>query len=393
MNRPRRFRYQPPIQSRRYLDSYSSYGEDLGVLDEIYQSSDLLHEGLLSFDYPLHHATDEEWEQFLGKLVRDVGHAASSAIKSAQNIVPRSILKAAEGALKGVGKGFNTLTKVVPAPILTAGLSFTPVGIAIRAGLGAASAVADGKNAFQGALRSVVDTPGARFLVDTTAAAARGENVLKAIKAAGGAGINDLKESVRFAAMVAPFVPGLGTGVAAALGAANALASGEPITDALIAAAKNAIPGGAIAQAGFETAINIAKGKNLQDAALESLRSRLPGGPAAQAAFDAGLALAKGQNIQNAVIAAGGRLLPKSPYTADALAFAKKVASGENVQRAALSGLGNLVMKRVEQQVGPIVNRSISKTISRPLAASRSVGKFATRYPISRTAGLLQARM
>jgi hypothetical protein len=384
MNSSRRFRYQPAIRSRLYMGGYPSYayGEDPGVLDEIYQSPDLLHEGLLSFDYPLHHATDEEWEQFLGKLVHNVSRTAS-----------RAILKTAEGAVKGVGKGFNTLTKFVPAPILTAGLSFTPVGMAIRAGLGAASAIADGRNAFQGALRSVVDTPGARFLVDTAAATARGENVLKAIKAAGGAGINDLKESVRFAAMVAPFVPGLGTGVAAALGAANALASGEPITAALIAAAKNAIPGGAIAQAGFETAINIAKGKSLQDAALEGLRSRLPGGPAAQAAFDAGLALAKGQNIQSAVIAAGGRLLPKSPYTADALSFARKVANGENVQRAALSGLGNVVMKRVEQQIGPIVNRSIDKTISRPLAASRNVGRFAARYPVSRTASFMQARI
>jgi hypothetical protein len=47
----------------------------------------------------------------------------------------------------------------------------------------------------------------------------------------------------QFAAMVAPFVPGIGTGIGAELGAANALAAGEPITDALLAAARSAIPG------------------------------------------------------------------------------------------------------------------------------------------------------
>jgi hypothetical protein len=377
MNRALQFRYRATAHPRLPLGGFPLYTEGPDVLDEIYQSPALLHEGLLAFDYPLHHATDEEWEQFLGKLVRNVGRAASGAVKAGGKI--------GESALKGAGKAINTVQKFVPAPILTAGLSMSPIGMAIRAGMGAASAVANGKNAFQGALRTFADTPASRFLVDTAAATARGENVLKAIKAAGGAGISDLRESVRFAAMVAPFVPGIGTGVGAALGAANALASGEPITDAMIAAAKNAIPGGSIAQAGFETAVNVAKGKNLRDAALESVRSQLPGGPAAKAAFDAGLALAKGQNIQNTIIAAGGRLLPKSPYTADALAFAKKVANGENVQRAALSSVGNLVMKRIERQVGPIVNHAIDSKLARPLASS-GMGRLTSQYPISRSA-------
>jgi hypothetical protein len=335
------------------------------VLDEMYESPELFDEGLLSFHYPLYQASDEELEQFLGKLVSSVGHAASG------------IAKTAGQAVKTVGKAINTVEKVIPSSVLTAGLSFTPIGLAVRAGMGAASAAASGKNVFQGALRSLASDPVSRFYVDTAVSTARGQNILKAARDAAGAGVGDLRESLRFAAMVAPFVPGLGTGVAAALGAANALASGQPITDALIAAAKNAVPGGAIAQAGFQMAVDVAKGKNIQSATLDTLRSQLPGGPAAQAAFDAGLALAKGQSIQNAAFAAAGRLLPKSPYAADALSFVQKVANGENLQRAALSAAGNLVMKRIERQVGPIVNQTVGRAVQAPV---RSIGR---RVPAS----------
>ena len=317
----------------------------------MYESTELFQDGLLSFHYPLYEATDEELEEFLGKLVSSVGHAASGVVKTVGQ------------GVKTVGKVINTIEKVIPASVLTAGLSFTPIGLAVRAGMGAASAAASGKNIFQGALRSLANDPVSRFYVDTAVSTTRGQNILKAARDAAGAGVGDLRESLRFAAMVAPFVPGLGTGVAAALGAANALASGQPITEALIAAAKNALPGGAIAQAGFEMALNVAKGKNIQNAVLETVRSQLPGGPAVQAAFDAGLALAKGQSIQNAAFAAAGRLLPKSPYTADALSFVQKVANGENLQKAALSAAGNLVMKRIEAQVGPIVNKTVARAI------------------------------
>ena len=319
----------------------------------MYESSALLNEGLLSFHYPLHQATDEELEEFLGKLVSKASRAVSS------------VAKTAGGVAKRVGSVVNKVSKVVPTSILTAGLGFTPIGMAVRAGIGAVSAAAEGKNAFQGAFRTLASDPVSRFYVDTALSTARGDNILKAAKGAVQAAGGDLRESLRFAAMVAPFVPGVGTGVGAALGAANALAAGQPITDALIAAAQSAVPGGAIAQAGFSMAVNLAKGKNIGEAALATLRSKLPGGPIAGAAFDAGLALAKGQNIQNAAVAAAGRLMPKSPFTADALSFVKRVANGENVQKAALSTAGNMVMKRIEGQVGPIVNRAVPKPFRR----------------------------
>ena len=327
-----------------YLPNPHSYQQE--VLQEMYESSELLNEGLPSFEYALYMADDEELDHFLGSVVHSIAKAA------------KGVAKTAGGVVKTVGKGISAVDKVIPMSVLTSGLSWTPMGMAARAGLGAVQAAADGKNVFQGAVRSLASTPVTRFYVDTALAAARGENVFKAMQKAAQGQIGDLRKSLQFAAMVAPFIPGIGTGVAAALGAANALAAGQPITDALIAAARSAVPGGAIAQVAFDTAMNMAKGKNIGDALLNSARKQLPGGPAAQAAFDAALALAKGKNIQDAAFAAAGRLLPPSPYAADALSFVKKVASGQNIQKAALSTAGNMILNKVERQAGPVLQRA-----------------------------------
>jgi hypothetical protein len=317
-----------------YLPVPRSYQQE--ILQEMYESPELFNEGLLSFHYPLYVADDKELDHFLGDAFSSVG-------------------KAVGGAVKSVGKAVSAVDKVVPMSVLTSGLSWTPLGLAARAGLGAVQAAGEGRNVFQGAVRSLARDPVTRFYIDTAMAAARGENVLKAIQQSAQAQIGDLRRSLQFAAMVAPFIPGIGTGVAAALAAANALAAGQPITEALIAAARNAVPGGAVAQIAFDTAINLAKGKNIGEALLDSARSKLPGGPAAQAAFDGALALAKGKSIQDAAFAAAGRLLPPSPYAADALSFVQKVASGQNVQRAALSTVGNRIMNKIEQQAGPLL--------------------------------------
>ena len=326
-----------------YFPTPRSYQQE--VLQEMFESPELLNEGLPSFEYLLY-MEDEELDHFLGSVVHSFARAG------------KGLAKTAGGVVKTVGKGLSAVDKIIPMSVLTSGLAWTPAGMALRAGLGAAQASASGKNVFQGAVRSLAGTPVTRFYVDTAMAAARGENVLKAMQKAAQGQIGDLRQSLQFAAMVAPFIPGLGTGVAAALGAANALAAGQPITEALIAAARSAVPGGAVAQLAFDTATNLAKGKNIGESLLNSARAQVPGGPAAQAAFDAALALAKGKNIQDAAFAAAGRLLPPSPYAADALSFVQKVASGQNIQKAALSTAGSAILNKIEQQAGPILSRA-----------------------------------
>jgi hypothetical protein len=301
-----------------------------GLLQQMYDSPELFNEGVASFHYPLLVASDEELEQFLGKIFHDVSHTVSDVAK-------------------GVGKVVSTIDKVVPVSLLTSTLAAP-----LKAGIGAVQAAAEGKNVFQGAIRSLVPDIGTRFLVDTAAGVAGGKNILKAAEAGMKAGIGDVKKSLQFAAMVAPFVPGIGTGVGAALGAANALANGEPITEALISAARSAVPGGQIAQMAFDVGAKLVQGKKLGDALLEEARAKLPGGPLAKAAFDVGLSIVQGKNIQAAALKATGQLLPKSPFAESAMNFVQKVASGQNLQQAALSTVGNMVFKKVQQQAGSL---------------------------------------
>lgn len=120
--------------------------------------------------------------------------------------------------------------------------------------------------------------------------------------------IQTFKAVAPYATTIVSFIPGVGTGVAAAIAAGAALAEGKPITAALEAAIRDAIPGGAIAQAGFDMARKVAAGENVGKAALETARAQLP--PEAQKAFDVGLAVASGKKLQSAIVAAVTSLAP-----------------------------------------------------------------------------------
>ena len=111
-----------------------------------------------------------------------------------------------------------------------------------------------------------------------------------------------------YATTVISLVPGVGTGVSAALAAGIALAQGQSITDAVKNGIRDAIPGGAIATAGFDMAVKVASGENVGTAALETARAQLP--PVAQKAFDIGLSVvsaAKHQQANPALVAAPGQ--------------------------------------------------------------------------------------
>jgi hypothetical protein len=246
---------------------------------------------------------DPEMEYFLGGLI----HSATKIVKGVANTVSK--------AANAVGK----------IPIL---------GDISRAGIGA--------------LRLSMGP--AAMAIDAGARLARGQKLGDALKGAVMGQVDAVRDQLKLAEMVAPFIPGIGTGVGAALGAANALAAGRPITEAIFAAARAAIPGGRIAQAAFDTAKSLAEGKNITEALLTTARNQLPGGPAARAAFDGAIALAQGKKLQDAAFAAAGRILPPSPYAADALSFIKGVANGQNIQTAALSVIGKRAVQATRGQ-------------------------------------------
>jgi hypothetical protein len=243
--------------------------------------------------------TEDEVDQFLGKVFKSVAKAAHGVSRGVAS-VGRSLGKVVDkidkvvpikSAIRSVEKGIDAVNKVVPIGSI---MSLTPMGLAARAAKGLGRVAA-------------------------------GENVFKVAADMARSGLKDVGQVMQLASTVSSFVPGLGTGVGAALGAASALAQGQPITDAVLAAAKGALPGGAIAAAAFDVAKGLAQGKNLTEAALNAARNQLPGGAAARAAFDTGLALVHGKKLQDAALGAASSLMPSSPLARTALNVARQL--------------------------------------------------------------------
>jgi hypothetical protein len=138
------------------------------TLQELFESPEFLNEGLLSLSHPLFIADDEEWEDFLGGLIRRASRAVSGVAKTVgRTPLVRGVSKTVGSVAKTVGKGISAVDKVVPVSMLTSAVVRTPIGLAFRAGLGAMQAAADGRNVFQGAMRSMTGDLATRFLVDT----------------------------------------------------------------------------------------------------------------------------------------------------------------------------------------------------------------------------------
>ncbi len=250
------------------------------------------------------------------------------------------------GWLKSVKKAAGSVTKVVTKTVSKAGKTAVKQATkaaktTVRAAKKAGDVAADGLD--------LVYKAGTKNPMIATSLAlgksiVRGDSLLEAAKAAQKAGIKSVKESLQYAQMVAPFVPGIGSGAAAALAAGGALASGKSISDAMIKAARAAIPGGELAATAFDTGVQLAKGKSITAVALAAARDHIPGGKEGKIAFDAAVALSRGQSLQKVAKQAGQRVI--SRHAADATEFIRSVKADVNIQEAALSRAGRKVFQR-----------------------------------------------
>jgi hypothetical protein len=157
---------------------------------------------------------------------------------------------------------------------------------------------------FSGIVKSIAKTTG------NVAAAVKLDHVLKPVELIKDVGelhklaLKPALEIVKAAGPVVPyvqsaisFVPGIGTGVSAGLGAAVVLSKGRPIDEAVLAAVKGSVPGGPVAQMVLSASYRMAKGQKVTDVMLATAREQLP--PAAQKVFDVGIAFGKGKKLQD----------------------------------------------------------------------------------------------
>jgi len=98
----------------------------------------------------------------------------------------------------------------------------------------------------------------------------------------------------KIAAGAAFFVPGIGPAISAGMMVASVIGKAASVKDAIIGTAREALPGGEAAQAGFDIGVGVAvHGEGMDEAALNAVRNQIPDG-AAKAAFDTALSLKAG---------------------------------------------------------------------------------------------------
>jgi hypothetical protein len=90
--------------------------------------------------------------------------------------------------------------------------------------------------------------------------------------------LNHLKRQVKAVKAVGPyvqtvisFVPGVGQGISAGIGAGLALADGRPIDQAIIEGVKGAIPGGPLAAAAIDVGVAAMEGKPIEEVAIQAM--------------------------------------------------------------------------------------------------------------------------
>jgi hypothetical protein len=179
--------------------------------------------------------------------------------------------------------------------------------------------------------------------------------------------VNDLSDKIKGVKEVAPyaktvisFIPGIGTGAAAAIGAGLALASGTPIDEAVIEGVKDALPGGDIAKAAFTVTVAAVQGQNIAEATGRAAIRALGLPPEGEKAFNVVYRAAQGENIPLAVLDQARSYLP-TEEAKRAFDVGLAVAHGKKLQNVALEEVARLAPAQL-QQVKEVGDQLIAKT-------------------------------
>lgn len=152
--------------------------------------------------------------------------------------------------------------------------------------------------------------------------------------------VNAVRDVLPYVQSVLSFVPGVGTGLSGAIGAAVALSQGKTIDQAFIEAAKSAIPGGPIAQQVFAVAVAAAQGKPVD----QLLINALPIAPAQKQwvvrAVNVGKAAARGGAINQALY--NEALGVMNEQLGEAIQAAVVIGKAQALQQAAARAGGHL---------------------------------------------------
>lgn len=222
----------------------------------------------------------------------------------------RAARKGVGGAIKGVAKAGRTLGKELgKVPVVGSGLKGV-YNLTLNAPFQVASDIAKGER---------LDRVG-----------------MKALKSQ----VANVKAVAPYAQTVIGLVPGIGQSINAGLGAGLALAGGQPLSKALLAGIKGALPGGMIAQAAFDVGQSAIEGKPITSIGLSALPIPTDQKKAIALGLDAAARIAKGERVDKAILVqAESAMLMLPPEARTGLNLGIAVAQGKNLQKIALKSI------------------------------------------------------
>lgn len=286
----------------------------------------------------------------LGKVTFDLGHLPMLPLEGMDGYDPygedtsgffSSIGHALSHAVKPLGKVVKVIATPITAPAHLIAKATHNIPI-----LGSITGAADSLNSMP-------------FKV--TQQVIEGGNISKVALSNFKEALSNVKTLGPYAQTIISFVPGIGTGVAAAIGAGLALADGKPISEALLAAVKGSLPGGAIAQTAFNVSQAAIQGKPIDQIAIAAL----PISDSQKTLLAQGLSAAKdiaaGKNVAHSIVDHAIKTLP--PTYAKAVQIGMAMGHAKNLQDALKTGAKGAVsmgastlLKTAGAKVNPFIN-------------------------------------
>jgi hypothetical protein len=185
--------------------------------------------------------------------------------------------------------------------------------------------------------------------------------------------VKDVKAVGPYAQMVLSVVPGVGTVASGAIGAGIALAEGQPITKAMLAGVKGAIPGGPVGQSLFSISQSAIEGKSLTQIGI----SALPIPDAQKKAVTATLTFARdiaaGKRVDKALIEQAEKNLP--PDLKKALSVSVAIAQGQNVQKAMMTAVTPDALNKLSSIGATLISSNATLAAGMKLAATADAQK------------------
>lgn len=281
-------------------------------------------------------------------------------------------------AARTAGKPFKAAAKVVGKPIKLA----AKAGRSVSRGLGKVPVVGGG---LKGVFNLTLNAP-----FQVAGNIANGERIDKVALGALRDRVQAVRDVAPYAQTVISFVPAVGPGVNAGIGAGLALASGQPITKALAEGVKSSLPGGPLAKSIFSAAESAVQGKPFNQIVLSTIPLDGAAKKGVGMALDVTARLARGQRVDKALIAQADDALKLLPIDArNAFKVGTALSEAAKLQKIAANNVSSDALNRLKAGGANIIRQSpvlssagaVLRSSGAKAGYSVGVAAMATRSP------------